>query len=442
MARDENPSLFRRRELYEGGGYGILVDIILGILGGILGGWIFGLLGIWSGRCMIGSIIVAFIGAMILVGITRLLKSLKGCGAVSQNDSRLQTGRVTEHQMRAAGAQDPCIRRAIIVAGILFALGVAATPRIFGSGFAEDVSEALQEAQRQFNVGNYSAAITTLQSVVQQNPTSAEAFFWLGRSYHELHDYNNAIAQLEKSTQLDAKNSQFHRWLGIAYGAKADRERSFSVAKKVKKEFQNAVQLDPSNIQARMDLMEFCVSAPWIVGGSKDEAQAQIEAIEKLDPMEGHLARGKYYLVEKKPDQAEREYREVLAANPKRVEAYFDVAEFYVGQNKAPELQTTIDAAAQIGPNDPRLAYYRGVQRVLPGTDQAHGEEYLKAYLESTPDRSDWPSHALARDWLGRLYQAEGKRTEAADQYRAALQLDPTLKDTKARLKQLEKNSK
>jgi uncharacterized membrane protein YeaQ/YmgE (transglycosylase-associated protein family) len=39
-----------------------------------LGGWIFGTLGIWQGGGMIGSIIVAFIGAVILVGITRLLK--------------------------------------------------------------------------------------------------------------------------------------------------------------------------------------------------------------------------------------------------------------------------------------------------------------------------------------------------------------------------------
>jgi len=344
--------------------------------------------------------------------------------------------------MRVAGAQEPIIRGAIIVAGLVFAFGVAATPRAFVSSFARDASEALQTAQRQFNAGNYSAAIETLQPVVQQNPTSAEAVFWLGRSYYELQDYDNAVAQLEKSTQLDAKNSEYHHWLGIAYGGKADRERSFSLAKKVKKEFQNAVQLNPSNIQARRDLMEYCVTAPWIVGGSKDEARAQIEAIEKLDPIEGHLARGMYYLDEKKPDQAEKEYREVLIDKPKRIEAYLEVAEFYIRQNKAPELQTTVDAAAQMAPNDPRLSYYRGVQRVLSGADQAHGEEYLKKYLESTPDRSDWPSHALARDWLGRLYQAEGKRTEAAEQYRAALQLDPTLKDTKARLEQLERKSK
>jgi uncharacterized membrane protein YeaQ/YmgE (transglycosylase-associated protein family) len=60
-------------QVMKGGGYGVLVDIILGILGGFLGGWIFGLLGIGAGG-MIGSIIVAFVGAVILVGITRLIK--------------------------------------------------------------------------------------------------------------------------------------------------------------------------------------------------------------------------------------------------------------------------------------------------------------------------------------------------------------------------------
>lgn len=61
-------------QVMKGGGYGVLVDIILGILGGVVGGWIFGALGIWHGGGMIGSIIVAFVGAVILVAITHLLK--------------------------------------------------------------------------------------------------------------------------------------------------------------------------------------------------------------------------------------------------------------------------------------------------------------------------------------------------------------------------------
>ena len=58
----------------KGGGYGIIVDILLGIVGGWLGGWLFGRLGIWPAGGMIGSTIVAFVGAVILVGITRILK--------------------------------------------------------------------------------------------------------------------------------------------------------------------------------------------------------------------------------------------------------------------------------------------------------------------------------------------------------------------------------
>ncbi len=58
----------------KGGGYGMVADIVIGILGGILGGWIFSALGIGTGSGLIGGIIVAFVGAVVLVAITRVLK--------------------------------------------------------------------------------------------------------------------------------------------------------------------------------------------------------------------------------------------------------------------------------------------------------------------------------------------------------------------------------
>jgi uncharacterized membrane protein YeaQ/YmgE (transglycosylase-associated protein family) len=61
-------------QVMKGGGYGVLVDIILGIVGGIVGGWVFGALGIWPGGGIIGAILVSFVGAVILVGISRLIK--------------------------------------------------------------------------------------------------------------------------------------------------------------------------------------------------------------------------------------------------------------------------------------------------------------------------------------------------------------------------------
>ncbi len=62
-------------QVMRGGGYGVVVDIILGLVGAVVGGWVFGFLGIWPGGGMIGSIVVAFVGAVILVGITRVLKA-------------------------------------------------------------------------------------------------------------------------------------------------------------------------------------------------------------------------------------------------------------------------------------------------------------------------------------------------------------------------------
>jgi len=207
-----------------------------------------------------------------------------------------------------------------IVAAVLL---VAATAWMTGSSGAQGTN-ALQTAQRDFNAGNYAVAISTLQPLVTQSSSNAEAFFWLGRNYYEISDYDSAVAQFERAVALDSRNSVYQQWLGRAYGGKADRERSFSLAKKVKKQFQLAVALNPSNIEARRDLEEYCIAAPWIVGGSKDEALEQVNAIAAIDPVQGHLARALYYHEAlKKPEEAENEIRQVLAGDPKKPDPYF-----------------------------------------------------------------------------------------------------------------------
>jgi len=309
------------------------------------------------------------------------------------------------------------------------------------SAAPSDVSTILQAAQRQFTTGNYANAISTLQTATAQAPSNPEVYFWLARSYYELRDYDNAITAGEKSVALDPKNSAYHQWLGRIYGGKADREHSFFFARKVKDQFTQAVHLDPSNISARRDLEEYDLDAPWIVGGNKDEARAQVDAIAAIDPVEGHLARAVLLTEGKKLDQAESEYKEVLAAKPKNLEPYFEVADFFVRENKPAGVDEAIQAAAQVNGGDARLSFYRGVSLVLKNSDGSQAEEYLKSYIASTPQRSDWPSHASARVWLGRLYQAEGKTPDAAEQYRAALLLDPGMKEAKTRLQQLEKTS-
>ncbi len=59
--------------LMRGGGFGLLGDIIVGIIGALLGGWLFGVLGISLGGGF-GAFVTAVIGAMVLIFLIRLVK--------------------------------------------------------------------------------------------------------------------------------------------------------------------------------------------------------------------------------------------------------------------------------------------------------------------------------------------------------------------------------
>jgi uncharacterized membrane protein YeaQ/YmgE (transglycosylase-associated protein family) len=61
-------------QVMRGGGFGIVGDMIVGVIGALLGGWLFGKLGIGAGGGLIGAIIVAFIGAVILLVILRAVR--------------------------------------------------------------------------------------------------------------------------------------------------------------------------------------------------------------------------------------------------------------------------------------------------------------------------------------------------------------------------------
>ena len=60
-------------KIMRGGGYGPLMDIVLGIVGAVVGGWLLCALGIYAGG-LIGTIVVAIVGAIFLIWLSRLLK--------------------------------------------------------------------------------------------------------------------------------------------------------------------------------------------------------------------------------------------------------------------------------------------------------------------------------------------------------------------------------
>jgi len=62
-------------KLMKGSGFGFFMDMVVGLVGALIGGWISGMLGFGTAgqHGMIGSIIIATIGAVVLTLIVRLI---------------------------------------------------------------------------------------------------------------------------------------------------------------------------------------------------------------------------------------------------------------------------------------------------------------------------------------------------------------------------------
>ncbi|NRB61734.1 MAG: GlsB/YeaQ/YmgE family stress response membrane protein [Saprospiraceae bacterium] len=61
-------------KIMKGKGFGIVMNIILGIIGAIVGGWLFDILGIYTKAGLGGSLITATVGAIAILGISRIFK--------------------------------------------------------------------------------------------------------------------------------------------------------------------------------------------------------------------------------------------------------------------------------------------------------------------------------------------------------------------------------
>jgi len=64
---------FLAGQFMKGSGYGIVGDIVVGIIGAFIGGFLASLIGLTGSAGLLGSIVVAFIGAVVLIALLRAL---------------------------------------------------------------------------------------------------------------------------------------------------------------------------------------------------------------------------------------------------------------------------------------------------------------------------------------------------------------------------------
>ena len=260
-----------------------------------------------------------------------------------------------------------------------------------------------------------------------------------GRALIEKRDYERAAEVLEKAVAATPKSAEGHYLLGAAYGEQAMTASVFSrasLATKSKEQMEQAIQLDPNHLDARMGLVQWYAVAPALIGGSDTKAMEQAAEIKKRDAVRGAAAFAYLYNHDKKPELARKEYVDLVRANPNSPRAHVTLGVQYLVDKNYAAASGEVETALKLNPNYQQAWFRVGQLAALTGTNYARGEEALRKYLAYTPKKNELP-HYRAHYWLGQILEKTGRKTEAKASYETSLKLHPEQKDVTEALKRV-----
>ena len=293
-----------------------------------------------------------------------------------------------------------------------------ASPAWAGASPADASPEGLLKA------GRADEALHALSAEIQTHPENAAAYNLLCRTYFQLEIWDSAIKMAEKSIALEPRNSVYHQWLARAAGRKAETSNPFSafgLARKVKAELERAVALDGNNFSARTDLAEYYMEAPGFLGGDKNKARQQAEAMAQDDPaLAGYI----HARLEEKQGSghAEEQYQKVITTGGDTSRYWVELAYYYRRAGRHQDMESAIQSSLKAVHHDSIPEYDGAFLLLRTGRNFPEAVQMLRGYLSGESPSEDGPAFR-AHFLLGELLEKQGDRQHAAEEYRAALAL-------------------
>jgi tetratricopeptide (TPR) repeat protein len=332
-----------------------------------------------------------------------------------------------------------------------------------------DSPEALIETE------HWKRARDIVEPRLKSDPNNLQALFIMARYKEAAGKFEAALALTEKLLALDPKNADYHCLLAYVYGRQVVRAglfRKLGLARRIKKEAETALRLNPKHVEARLILIEYYRLAPGIVGGDKKKARAMAEEVVRFDPVRGYIAQANFAHQEEKTGQMEELYKKAVEANPQSYHALMTLARFYTygsqrnfefaeknaaeamrldpgraaaysllaqsfaRQERWQELDDLLDQAEKNVPDNLNPYFQAGRVVYQQAKDFARAEGYFHKYLTQEPEPTS-ASHAQAYWRLGQTLEKMNRKAEAVEVIKTALKLDPGLESAKKDLKRL-----
>ena len=218
-------------------------------------------------------------------------------------------------------------------------------------------------------------------------------------------DYDASGNAFEEAVKAEPDNADYRLWLGRAWGRKAERASglaklgALSLAKKVRDEFANAIELDPDNLPALQSLFDYYINAPGIVGGGIDKAEAMIGQISAADPAAGLRAQATVHEKNGELEAAEKALREAVQVDPEDLGHQLSLASFLSRQGRFDESDKLFASA----PDSPEVWYSRAKALIRSDRNDAEARRLLERYLNTPLQTPDAEPYSNARSLLKEL---------------------------------------
>ncbi len=278
-----------------------------------------------------------------------------------------------------------------------------------------------QSVEQLLAAGSIDQAIRTLS-----NRNDAASVNLLSRAYYAIEQWDNAVKNGERAVSLSSGQCQLPSLARPRVWREGQSPSNplsaASFARKAKAEFEQAVKLDPANVQAHADLAEYYTEAPSIMGGGADKARDQAAQVAQYDQAVSHWILAIVAEKDKRYPDAENELQQAIKVARNPAQYWMNLASFYRRRSRFDDMQKAISQAiAQ--PNRSAEVYYNAASELFQsGQDLSSAVQYLKKYLGSNAMVEDAPAFR-AHYLLGQIYEKMGNKSDAVAEYKASLAL-------------------
>jgi tetratricopeptide (TPR) repeat protein len=319
----------------------------------------------------------------------------------------------------------------LIALALLLVAPVAASAQTPASPSAAPTVEQLITNRR------FDEAKTAIDAMLARNGRDANALYLMGRLVYAEGNSGAAVDWFEKAVDRDDKVSVYHAWLGSALGDEAQRAsklRQPFLARRVRNEFERAVELDPASVPGRQGLVDFYSIAPGIMGGDMNKARVHAAELMKVSPMRGHYALARIAERQKDTVTAEKELRATVAVQPDSTFGYANLAGFYRRHTRWDDAFATWDALIKARPDLAAGHANWGIYAAISGMHYDRGERELKYYLANIPADAAPATISAVHYRLGQIYEKTARKDQARASYNEALKINPKNQDAKKAL--------